>query len=374
MNRRSFLRQGVLALGALSLSGRVAAIDAASRHCLAAAWRGVDAGGRAQDHAGVLELDWEANQVRVVAQHALPTRPHGLLALPDGGFILVAARPGAWIMRFDANGARVRHHTLADERPARSFDGHVIASADGSWLYTTETDRADGQGWVSVRDARNFAKLAEWRTHGRDPHQALIDAHGALLIANGGIPRDAEGNKRDLARMDPSLTRLDGRSGELVGQWRLNDPRLSLRHLAWSGDARQPLLGIALQAEHDDTARRRASPILATWDGAGMRVVGQGATVGGYAGDIAPGPGGGFVLSGQRVGRGVLWHPDAPDELFTIAELKAPCALAAPGGDGRDGVLIAAERGVARWHPRVPAAMLAWPGVMNPDNHWVVLG
>ena len=138
-----------------------------------------------------------------------------------------------------------------------------------------------------------------------DPHQLLRDAQGMLVVANGGIPRTADGKKRDLHLMAPSLVRLNPANGELLGQWRLADPRLSIRHLAWStGD--QPLLGVALQAEHDDIDQRRAAPALALWDGKELRIPTRTATAGGYAGDIAPGPGGGFVISGQRVGRGYL--------------------------------------------------------------------
>ena len=39
--------------------------------------------------------------------------------------------------------------------------------------------------------------------------------------------------------------RLDATMGRLMGQWRLQDPRLSLRHLAWGPDGKT--LGIALQ-------------------------------------------------------------------------------------------------------------------------------
>jgi hypothetical protein len=34
---------------------------------------------------------------------------------------------------------------------------------------------------------------------------------------------------------------------------------------------------------------------------------------------------------------------------------------------------MAAAKGIGRWHPQQPAAMLAWPAPMAFDNHWVVL-
>ena len=49
------------------------------------------------------------------------------------------------------------------------------------------------------------------------------------IVANGGLWRTLEGQKRDLDRMDPSLVKLDGRDGALRAQWRLPDPRLSIR-------------------------------------------------------------------------------------------------------------------------------------------------
>ena len=349
---------------------------------LAAAWRtapgsgSLDAG---RDFVGILELDWSANQVRIAASVLLPERVHGLLAEPDGGFLAVANRPGRSLLRCDAKGQAVLRHSLANESPQRTLAGHVSPSADGQWLYTPETDSATGQGWVSVRERRTLQKVAQWPSHGIDPHQGLIDPSGALVLVNGGIPRTSDGSKRDLHLMAPSLVRLNAHTGALLGQWRLPDPRLSLRHIAWSTSPDSPpLLGVALQAEHDDPLARSNSPVLAVWDGSGLQIPTRSALASGYAGDIAPGPGGGFILSGQKANRGVLWHPDAPGELRAVAELRELCALAAwgqpgPAQEAGNGVLIGSPRGVARWHPSAPAAMLAWPQDMTPDNHWVAL-
>jgi hypothetical protein len=55
-----------------------------------------------------------------------------------------------------------------------------------------------------------------------------------------------------------------------------------------------------------------------------------------------------------------------------VGALAEPCALAAlPDGEG---VLIAARRGVARWHLREAPQMLAWPRPLLPDNHAALLG
>lgn len=350
---------------------------------LAAAWRShgnTPDCGRDCDQVGVLEIDWTARSVRVAASLPVQGRAHGLLAEADGGFLAVASRPGRWLLRCDVQGQLVARHLIDSENPLRTLGGHVLASADEQWLYTTETDTRDGSGWIGVRDRRTLQRVAQWPTHGLDPHHLTLDASGALLVLNGGIPRTASGQKTRLDAMDPSLVRLDPRSGALLGQWRLDDPRLSLRHLAWGravaaddrGPARAPLLGIALQAEHDDAARRRDAPLLALWDGQDLRLANRSVAGAGYAGDIAPGPGGGFIVSGQRSHEGLLWHPDAPERWTPIAKLTEPCALAA--WPDRGGVLMGAARGIGFWHPALPPAMLAWPMAMAPDNHWIVLG
>ena len=63
--------------------------------------------------------------------------------------------------------------------------------------------------------------------------------------------------------MDSSLVRLDtGPTGRCCANGPLDDPRLSLRHLAWSQDQEKtkPYLGVAIQAEHDTATARSAAP------------------------------------------------------------------------------------------------------------------
>lgn len=342
---------------------------------LATAWRAGPAApaGQPEDghHVGILEVDWQAAEVRMRSAQPVPSRAHAVLAMADGGFAAVAFRPGRWLLRCDADGAVVCQRRMDDEQPAhRTFNGHVIASTDGQWMYTTETDPRSGLGWVSVRDSRTLARVAQFETGGHDPHDLLLTPDGKLLVANGGIVRDDKARKIQPERIDPALVLLQPQDGTALGRWQLDDRRLSLRHIAWSqGEA--PLLGIGLQAEHDHAEQRAEAPVLALWDGRSLTLANRDASGKGYAGDIAAGPAGGFVLSAQKAGLGLWWHPAAPQEMTVIARVTEPCALL-PWPDA-DGVSISAARGVARWHARLTPRMLPWPVQLAPDNHWVQL-
>lgn len=382
MNRRSTLLAALSPL--LLAAGRAAAANAADaqpvkvlgRQSIVTAWRVADgsaAGSTTPDsgqHVGVLDVDWDAGRVQLASLHPVPTRAHGLLALADGGYVAVANRPGRWLLRCDADGAITRQLDTRSEAPSRTLNGHAEASADGRWLFTTETDTTTGAGWVSVRDARTLARVAQFSSGGIDAHQLLLAADGALLVANGGIVRDPLGRKVSGERMAPSLVQLRPASGELQGRWTLPDTQISLRHMAWSTGP-QPLLGIALQAEHADLALRAAAPLLAVWDGHRLQLPSTDTSGRGYAGDISAGPGGGFVLSAQKQGRALWWHPGQSDRLTTVAELTEPCALLAlPDGAG---VALSAGRGLARWHTAQGPRMLPWPVRLAPDNHWASL-
>lgn len=340
---------------------------------LASAWRVATGPAAADDttqghHVGVLRVDWALGQVQVQADVPVPSRAHGLLALADGGFLALANRPGRWLLRCDAQGQVIQLRRLDGE--PRTLNGHAASSADSRWIFTTETDPTTGTGWISVRDARTLARVTQIESHGVDPHQLLWAPDGQLVVANGGIARDALGRKLAGETMAPSLVLIKAESGRLMDRWTLPDPQLSLRHLAWSAGPER-LLGVALQAEHPSAAERQAAPTLAVWDGEQLKLPTADSRAGGYAGDIAAGPGGGFVISAQKQGRGLWWHPAQPQQMTLVAELTEPCALVA-WPDGR-GVSLSAGRGVARWHSQMAPRMLRWPMPLAPDNHWVRL-
>jgi hypothetical protein len=349
------------------------------RHCLALlaafaapAWAVARAPAGAGAGGTVLAAAWDAGsahrigllvpsagRLNVAAATDVPTRAHGLCWERGGSVLAVARRPGDWLLRWHPQ--RESFQRVWNE-PDRSFNGHVLMSPDGRTLYTTETDLETGAGLIGVRDADSLERRAEWPSHGLDPHELLFDSQGRLVIANGGIPTQAETGraKRDLERMDSSLVRLDAANGRLLGQWRLDDPRLSLRHLARHGAH----LAVALQAEHEDVQQRAAAPVLARFDGEALHLLEAARPLAGYGGSVAAW-GGGFAVGCPRANGVAVWRPDGRWAGFTA--LPAGCAVAAAAsklwaGGEQEAVALQAEQ---------PGRMLGLPAV-RLDNHWVV--
>jgi len=376
MDRRNFLR-GLAAISAGSLLPATA-FAAARPTVLAAAWyasgelpapfsQGVG------HYVGVLQIDWAASEIRMLGAIPVPHRPHGIVAAPDGsGFYAVAFRHGGWVLHADRAGKLITRLDSAVPDGKRTFDGHIEISPDGKWLFTTEADVASGQGWVSVRSARTLARVGEFPTHGIDPHQLLLDDDGMVVVANGGIDWTQDNQKRNLDRMDSSLVRINAENGELLGQWRLRDKQLSMRHIAWNTTpAGQRVLGIAMQGQHDGQEVRRAAPALALWDGKSLDIPSRSPLGLGYIGDIQPGPGGGFLMSAEIHDRALFWHPGDAARLHLIAEMSRAAAVAPSGEDSS--LFIGGEKGIARWVLNQQSNLLAWPFPIAPDHHWAVL-
>lgn len=330
---------------------------------LLAAWQVAD-----EQRIGLIEVEgarWAIGRSLVV-----PTRAHGLLGEADGGVIAAARRPGDWLLRWHPGSGRTQWHWIEDDR---RFNGHAVIAADGGTLWTTETDLETAQGRLAARDRRTLEKRAEVPTHGMDPHQVLVLPErlgempaGSLVVANGGIPTRPETGrgKRELDRMDASLAVLGARDGALLGQWRLDDPFLSIRHLAWDPVSRT--VGIALQAEHPDAEAKRRAPVFAAWDGQRLAAAQGQPALQGYGGDICALPAGGFAVSCPRADALALF--DAREARWTRQlPHRQAYALAADGArwwaSGAEGVWQAPEGAQAR---------NAAAGRLQFDNHWTL--
>lgn len=368
-------RQALMALASLGAwvlapgAAQASATGAPVR--LAAAWE--DQGSY---HIGLLATREGAGQtLQVEAALAVPTRAHGLCVLPDGSMLATARRPGDWLVRWRPGSPRAAQWLW--QNGERSFNGHVLASTDGRLVYTTETDAETGASWVTVRDAHSLEKTAEWPTHGIDAHELIWDlrqpSSGAptLFVANGGVPTAPETGrvKRDLDTMDSSLVRLDARTGRLLGQWRLQDPRLSLRHLGWSPDG--ATLGIALQAEHADAALKNAAPVLALFDGTQLRTAhapdALATALRGYGGSMAATPEG-WAVSCPRA-NGIATFSLAGEWKGLVA-LPEVCPLAVRGEALWAGGLSASLQDAQALRPIHHPHGRPLQGA-RLDNHWV---
>jgi hypothetical protein len=288
--------------------------------------------------------------------------------------LAVARRPGDWLVRWRPGGAKQKPHWHWIDGDRR-FNGHAAASADGAMLWTTETDLETAEGRLGVRNPGSLEKVDEWTTHGMDPHELLLLPQrvgafpaGTLMVANGGIATLPETGrtKRDTARMDASLVALHPRTGERLGQWRLADPYLSVRHLAW--DARHQRLGIALQAEHPTPEARWQAPVLAIWDGESLMTPSEVPDLRGYGGAVAALPGGGFLVGCPRAN--VVAAFDGRGRWSHNLDLAEACAVAAGPAQwwagGSTGVLHADIRS------RSTATLAGAKSIPRWDNHWQV--
>lgn len=353
-------RQWMAAAAALCLAPAWAATRKSPTRLLAA-WQA-----SSEQRIGVIGVDgarWSVQRELIV-----PTRAHGLLVEAGGSVLATARRPGDWLLRWHPASGQTQWHWIEDDR---RFNGHAAASPDGQTIWTTETDLDNAQGCLAVRDAKTLEKRDEWATRGMDPHEFLVLPQplgevpaGSLIVANGGIPTLPETgrSKRALERMDASLVALNPRDGALLGQWRLDDSFLSVRHLAWDPVSRT--VGIALQAEHPDAEARRRAPVLAVWNGERLQAAREQPAMQGYGGDICARPGGGFVVSCPRADALALFNADA---LWAQSQPhREAYALTADGAhwwaSGSESVWCAPEAIEARAATRIQF-----------DNHWVAM-
>ena len=293
LTRRHFLALAA-ATGALARAGGAAAAANAAGLAaptdLARFASGVRVG---EDRHALVVVDADGRTLR---RDPLPGRAHGAASHAGRGLSAVfARRPGEWFALFDAradaaSGAPgpLRRVVLP---AARRAAGHGAFSADGRTLLTVENDFDASRGALGVHDVADPARvrrIAELSTHGVGPHDALpVPGTDLLVVANGGIAThpDTGREKLNLPDMRPSVTLLrasPGARAERLAEWTLPDAwhRVSLRHLALSGDGR---IWVGGQDERDEAERAAGAPapLVATAELAdglrGPRVGGVGA-------------------------------------------------------------------------------------------------
>ncbi len=169
---------------------------------------------------------------RIVWQRTMPARGHTLELSPDGALCAIIDRkPGASITFCRAEDGALLNRIAAPE--GYHFDGHAVFNSTGTLLYATESADLDQAGRIAVFDVANGSRVADFPTHGVEPHELIwVEPDRNLAIGNGGI-RDRKAME---AEIESSLVLLDAGDGTLLAKHEL-DPHLvslSIRHLARS--------------------------------------------------------------------------------------------------------------------------------------------
>ena len=174
---------------------------------------------------------------QLISRIALPGRGHGVIAHPKkpGHGLIIARRPGYYAIEIDfASGQIIRQ---LKPTQGQHFFGHGLFSNDGKYLITTENHTSTGQGKIVLRYSHNYRIASQFDSGGIGPHEALPMPDGkTMVVANGGILThpDTPRKKLNLDTMAPNLSYIDIRSGKILAQYQLDNPKLSIRHLAVS--------------------------------------------------------------------------------------------------------------------------------------------
>jgi hypothetical protein len=304
----------------------------------------------------------------------LPGRGHGLTVSPGlDQAVLVARRPGNFLVVLDLAEGRVARQL--EGGADRHFYGHGVFSADGRWLYTPENDYDAGRGVIGVRDVQQgYRRVAELPAHGIGPHDVklLSDGH-TLVVANGGILThpDTPRAKLNLDSMQPSLTYLDVRNGELLEQQRLAEElhQNSIRHLAVTADDRVCFV-MQYQGPRGDRPplvglHRRGGEVQLCQAPAQLQ-----AKMRNYCGSVAADSSGQcFAVSSPRGNLVTFWSAE-DGRLLGHEEVADGCGIAS-GGDAGEFLLSSGQGEVWRYSLRDGAAVpleLSLPGA-RWDNH-----
>ena len=259
LNRRQLLQlSGVSALGLATLgSGLGAAARHSNQHSNGEIWFSAQ-GNKASEYS----LSWLTNG-------AEPTtvlsgfRGHGAASDPVNPHRLVmfARRPGWQGLVVDVT-TPDRVQTF-DAAPGCFMHGHGCFSADGQWLFSTESDIDSGIGKIVVRNSRTFAVEQLFDSGGIGPHDMALMPDGRhLVVANGGLLTHPKSGRKvlNLSSMRSTLSYVNVASGQLVEELTLPYDKASIRHLDVTPDG---TVAIATQLQRAAMKHEEAVPLAA---------------------------------------------------------------------------------------------------------------
>lgn len=302
----------------------------------------------------------------------LDARAHDIVADPARGHCVVMGRkPGRFALI--ANLATGTPQGLLAPLPGHTFDGHGVFSADGARLFTTQSAERTQEGRIVVYEFVDGRIIAEFPSHGIEPHELIWAAPDVLAIGNGGIV-----DRHAADAIESSLVLLSAEDGSVLRRWVLDDEweTLSIRHLALLPGGR---IAFAMQDQDAATDRR---PLVGIADPAGDVAfldipAGIHLKLDGYIGSVAVDRTGTIIAASAPRGGAAMFWAGADHRYLGAAELPDVCGLAATAapltlrltsGHGRQcDVTCDAVQGVVARRD-IAAAGVQW------DNHLAWIG
>lgn len=190
-------------------------------------------------------------------------RGHGLCQNPVNTeqVVMFARRPGNYGVRLNTSAGEVDgKFECADDR---YMHGHGCFSADGKKIFSTESSISSGQGKIAIRDSKTLELIGEFESYGIGPHEVKLMPDGfTLVVANGGLLTHPDSGRKvlNLDTMRSTLSYIDSRSGELISEHTVPEPKASIRHLDVAADG---TVAIALQVQRSAMNNSALTPLAA---------------------------------------------------------------------------------------------------------------
>ena len=325
-----------------------------------------------EDRAGRFHVLGLSGENRPVLSLPVSQRLHGAAQNPvePSRVVLIARRPGNLAYELDLDERRIRRTIRS--APGRHFYGHGEYTADGTCLLTTENAYETGLGKIVVRDAADFRIIEELGSGGVGPHDLrLLSDSTTLVVANGGIRTHPvkHRQKLNLETMVSSLAYIDLTSGQVIGDFRVPNPALSIRHLRVASND-DVLIAMQYEGDPGDVV-----PLVAIHDGVSEiapfetpRGVAQ--KMLGYSSEAAFNADEDIVyLALPRAGL-LARYERATGSFIDTVSLAQVTSLAADTTDRRAGILVASKTlGVGR-----PREQSEWPPIADYrlDDHVIL--
>lgn len=281
-----------------------------------------------------LAFDGEGLDSSNMESMQIPFRAHDTLLLSQHQSLSFGRRPHNQMIVCDFKN---NEQHIIDANEGRHFYGHGCIDKKQNILFTGENAYGDGnlknnkgKGVVGIRDSKSFKLIGEYESYGIGPHDIhLMPDNKTLVVANGGIQTHPDYGRRklNLASMQPSLVFIDKDSGKKIDEYRLENPKLSIRHLSIStqGD-----VGIATQYQGPLSANT-PDFLLAFLGKDGLRTMNHTQQFTrdcqGYIGDVAIDSNAQIMAASSPRGNNISLWDIKEERLIKTIQISGPCGL-----------------------------------------------